>query len=126
MQPGFGVPDQVVLPDEWSMLISYVVLAATFTAAAVLLLPYDWQWDSPGAWMLSALKAIVTLLAVFAWPNILVYPYEVRCTGGRIWDVRNVYGGLYGSVRHGSCSCRVKEFVGHCRRWPGRDAGTAC
>ncbi len=81
-QPGFGVPDDVELPDERVMLAGYVLLAATVTAAAAALPPYDWQWNDPGALALSVLKAVATLLAVGSWPAIIVYPYEVRSYGG--------------------------------------------
>lgn len=81
-QPGFGVPDDVELPDERVMLAGYVLLAATVTAAAAALPPYDWQWNDPGALALSLLKAIATLLAIGSWPAIIVYPYEVRAYGG--------------------------------------------
>lgn len=107
--PASATPTRWCCPtslDELSMLLSYVVLAGIFTAPAVLLLPYDWQWDSLGAGTLSALKAITPVLSAFAWPNILVYPCVVRCTG--VWVCGD------GHVRRRTAwtsFCCVKEFI---------------
>ena len=33
-------------------------------------------WDSPGHVMTSLIKVVLTVLAVFIWPALFVYPYE--------------------------------------------------
>ncbi|KXZ52399.1 hypothetical protein GPECTOR_9g443 [Gonium pectorale] len=71
---GFGVPDDVELPDERIMLLGYVALAATVTAVEAAIPGFS--WDSLGAVLLSVLKGVFLLLALGSWPAIAVYPYE--------------------------------------------------